>query len=106
MRPASSTWCSGHHPWQRNRSTECRTTMFSHAHSSPQKPARVVVLGSGGFLGKRLLETFAAAGIACVGLGSKDVDLADGSAGVKLAQQLRPKDVLVFLSALTPDKGR
>jgi UDP-glucose 4-epimerase len=80
--------------------------MLSHAHSSPQPPARVVVLGSGGFLGKRLLEACAAAGIPCLGLGSKDVDLADGSAAAQLAQRLRPKDVMVFLSALTPDKGR
>jgi UDP-glucose 4-epimerase len=80
--------------------------MLSHAHSSPQKPARVVVLGSGGFLGRRLLEACAAAGMACLGLGSKDVDLADGPAGGQLAPRLRAKDVVVFLAALTPDKGR
>jgi UDP-glucose 4-epimerase len=80
--------------------------MLSHAHSSPQKPARVVVLGSGGFLGKPLLEACATAGITCLGLGSKDIDLAEGSAAGQLAPRLRPKDVVVFLAALTPDKGR
>jgi len=79
---------------------------LSHAHSNPQKPARVVVLGSGGFLGRHLLQACAAAGIEATGLGSRDVNLADASAPARLVRQLRPKDVLVFLAALTPEKGR
>lgn len=79
---------------------------LSHAHTNPQKPTRVVVLGSGGFLGKPLLQACAAAGIASLGLASKDIDLTDTSAGAQLAQRLRPMDVLIFLAALTPDKGR
>lgn len=79
---------------------------LSHVHSNPQKPARVVVLGAGGFLGGRLLAACKAAGIEAPGLGSRDVDLADASAGARLAEKLRPRDVLVFLAALTPDKGR
>src|SRR6266581_1737853 len=79
---------------------------LSHAHSSPQKPTRAVVLGVGGFLGRRLLKACAAAGIVAVGLGTRDVDLADTSAGTRLAERLQSKDVLVFLAALTPDKGR
>jgi UDP-glucose 4-epimerase len=78
----------------------------SHAHPGPHKPARVVVLGAGGFLGSRLLAACASAGISAVGLGTRDFDLADAAAGARLAAQLRPKDVLVFLSAITPDKGR
>jgi UDP-glucose 4-epimerase len=66
----------------------------------------VVVLGAGGFLGRRLLLACADAGIAAVGLGSRDLDLADDAAGARLAGHLRPQDVLVFLAALTPDKGR
>jgi UDP-glucose 4-epimerase len=79
---------------------------LSHVHSNPQKPARVVVLGAGGFLGGRLLAASKTAGIEALGLGSRDVDLADTSAGARLAERLRPRDVLVFLAALTPDKGR
>jgi UDP-glucose 4-epimerase len=79
---------------------------LSHAYNVAQTPARVVVLGAGGFLGRRLLQACADAGIAAVGLGSSDVDLADGAAAARLAERLRAKDVLVFLSALTPDKGR
>ena len=79
---------------------------LSHAHSSPQKPGRVVVLGAGGFLGTRLLRACKAADIEALGLGSRDVDLADASAPAKLVERLRARDVLVFLAALTPDKGR
>jgi nucleoside-diphosphate-sugar epimerase len=79
---------------------------LSHAHHSPHTPARVVVLGAGGFLGRRLLDACAAVGIATLALGSRDIDLADAAADVQLSARLRPQDALVFLAALTPDKGR
>jgi nucleoside-diphosphate-sugar epimerase len=79
---------------------------LSHVHKQPRKPERVVVLGSGGFLGRRLIRACAKAGIETVGLGSRDIDLADNSAGARLAERLRPEDAIVFLAALTPDKGR
>ena len=79
---------------------------LSHAHKSPQKPGRVVVLGAGGFLGTRLLRACKAADIEALGLGTREVDLADASAPAKLVERLRARDVLVFLAALTPDKGR
>ena len=79
---------------------------LSHAHSEPRSPARVVVLGSRGFLGSRLLKACATAKIAAVGIGSRDIDLTDPAAGVRLAECLRPNDAVVFLAAITPDKGR
>jgi len=79
---------------------------LSHKQGDPLKPARIVVLGAGGFLGRRLLAACAASGVEAEGLGSRDLDLTDASAGAQLAQLLRPRDVLVFLAALTPDKGR
>jgi len=79
---------------------------LSHAHNDPQKPSRVVVLGAGGFLGVRLLQACKAAGIEALGLGSRDVDLSEAAAPAKLVERLRARDVLVFLAALTPDKGR
>ena len=79
---------------------------LSHVHNRPRMPDRVVVLGSSGFLGRGLARACAAAGIETIGLGSREVDLADASAGARLAERLRPRDVVVFLSALTPDKGR
>jgi UDP-glucose 4-epimerase len=80
--------------------------MLSHAYSHPRKPDRVIVLGSRGFLGRNLHRACAALGVAATGLASSDIDLSDASAGARLATLLRPKDVLVFLAALTPDKGR
>jgi UDP-glucose 4-epimerase len=79
---------------------------LTHAYDEPQKPARVVVLGASGFLGSRFLRACAAAGVAAIGLGSRDLDLAEPGAQERLAGRLRPTDVLVFLAALTPDKGR
>jgi len=79
---------------------------LSHTHSSAEKPDRVVVLGSSGFLGTRLLRACSAEGIPAVGLSSADIDLAEASAGSRLAEGLRPQDTLVFLAALTPNRGR
>jgi nucleoside-diphosphate-sugar epimerase len=80
--------------------------MPSHAYSHPRKPDRVIILGSRGFLGRNLHRACAASGVAVTGLASSDIDLSDASAGARLAKLLHPKDVLVFLAALTPDKGR
>src|SRR4051794_16829124 len=66
-----------------------RSTMtLSHAHGDPVKPARVVVLGAGGFLGRRMLTACAAAGVEAAGLGSRDLDLTDPAAGAQLARLL------------------
>jgi UDP-glucose 4-epimerase len=79
---------------------------LSHAHSEPRKPTRVVVLGASGFIGRRLLEACGRTDIPAVGLSSRDLDLTDAAAAGTLAERLRPQDVVVFLGALTPDKGR
>jgi nucleoside-diphosphate-sugar epimerase len=80
--------------------------MLTHGSSEPRKPGRVVVLGAGGFLGRHLCAALAAGGIPALAVGSKDIDLADGAAGARLHERLQPADSVVFLSALTPDKGR
>ena len=79
---------------------------LSHLHHHPRKPARMVVLGSGGFLGRNLVKACAAADIEVMGLGARDIDLTEAAAGRRLAERLHPSDVVVFLAALTPDKGR
>jgi UDP-glucose 4-epimerase len=79
---------------------------FEHRLSSPAEPARVVVLGARGFIGAALVRELKTAGIATLALGSADLDLTGPSAASDLAQHLRPEDALVFLSTLTPDKGR
>jgi nucleoside-diphosphate-sugar epimerase len=80
--------------------------MLTHGLSEPRKPGRVVVLGAGGFLGRHLCAALTAGGIPALALGSNDIDLADAAAGARLRERLTPADSVVFLSALTPDKGR
>src|ERR1700730_2234431 len=77
-----------------------------HAHGDAVKPHRVVVLGASGFIGRQLLARLTSAGVSAVGLSSRDIDLAQSDAATRLVEHLRPKVVLVFLAALTPDKGR
>jgi nucleoside-diphosphate-sugar epimerase len=79
---------------------------LTHAHPNLQNPARLVVLGAGGFLGRRLVKAAAEADIATLALSSRDADLADPAAPGALAKALQPNDAVVFLSALTPNKGR
>jgi UDP-glucose 4-epimerase len=80
--------------------------MLTHQNAHPEKPARVVVLGAGGVLGKALLARLKTGGIAVLGLGSSEIDLQDATAAEELLALLRTDDAVVFLSALTPDKGR
>jgi nucleoside-diphosphate-sugar epimerase len=80
--------------------------MLSHQNARPEKPTRVVVLGAGGVIGKALLKRLTADGIAALGLGSVEIDLTEPTAAEELQALLRTDDAVVFLSALTPDKGR
>ena len=80
--------------------------MLAHRNALPENPARVVVLGAGGVLGRALLAQLKQERIAVLGLGSSDIDLASAAAAEKLQDVLKADDAVVFLSALTPDKGR
>lgn len=80
--------------------------MIWHQYAQPITPARVVVLGGSGFLGRHLLAHLHRQGIEALGLSSAHVDLCAAGAGEKLAGILRPDDALVFASCLTPDKGK
>ena len=90
----------------RGLSARAHFRMLTHVSSHPQNPSRVVVLGSGGFLGRRLCQRLTADRIVTLAVGSHDIDLADGTASMRLREELRPTDTVVFLSAITPDKGR
>lgn len=81
--------------------------MLTHATKLPQRPSRVVVLGSSGFIGQRLCQRVASESIAMLAIaGSKDTDLTDPTTGSRLRERLQPTDAVIFLSAITPDKGR
>lgn len=79
---------------------------LKHTNRQPHNPSRVVILGPGGFLGARVSRSLSADGVVAVGIGSRDIDLAAAGAGQQLRARLQKGDVVVFLSAITPDKGR
>ncbi|WP_374631498.1 NAD-dependent epimerase/dehydratase family protein [Ferrovibrio sp.] len=80
--------------------------MLTHSETTPKKPERVVAIGARGFIGRVLMRRLEASGIPALGLTSQDLDLAAPGAGDALAAKFKPGDAVVFLSAITPDKGR
>ncbi len=78
--------------------------MLSHMHSQPESPARVVVLGSGGFIGGAITQSLRASGISTLALSRVEVDLLSPTATDTLAALLQPDDVLVVASANAPCK--
>jgi nucleoside-diphosphate-sugar epimerase len=71
-------------------------------NASLTNPSRVVVLGGSGFIGNATLSRFQECGIEVVSLGRPNFDLLAPQAEQKLANYLRPDDVLVFVSAKAP----
>src|SRR5215471_3324865 len=80
--------------------------MLVHRNEIPVKPARLLILGAGGFLTPRLRSALEQGGVATKCIGSKEIDLMSEDAGARLAGEIRPDDSLVMPAALTPDKGR
>jgi UDP-glucose 4-epimerase len=80
--------------------------MLVHKNASPVKPARVLILGAGGFLSPELARLLAADGVPTRAIGSKEIDLTSATAADGLAAEIRPDDAVVMTAALTPDKGR
>ncbi|MCK6453785.1 MAG: NAD(P)-dependent oxidoreductase [Alphaproteobacteria bacterium] len=78
--------------------------MLHHALAAPAAPARVVVLGAGGFVGGALTRRLAAAGVPTLGLGRPGLDLLSPAASGALSATLRPDDALVVISACAPCK--
>lgn len=80
--------------------------MLDHHRQPAASPARVVVLGSRGFIGRTTVERLRKSGIMTLALPSTELDLEAPGAADALAAKLRPDDALVMFSALTPDKGK
>ena len=66
----------------------------------------MVLLGAQGFLASRLHSALERANTPVRAIGSRQVDLAAPSAADALRAALTPSDSVVFLSAITPDKGK
>lgn len=80
--------------------------MLTHHEAATLTDARVVVLGATGFVGGTLVRHLTEVGTPVVALGSRDVDLRQADADQVLRQLVRPDDAVVFVSALTPDRGK
>lgn len=78
--------------------------MLTHTNAAPAKPARVVIIGAGGFVGGAILKKLAADGVATLPLTRQELDLLADGAARKLAQILRPSDSVVMVSAIAPVK--
>jgi len=80
--------------------------MLNHLNEKPMNPARVVLLGAHGFIGRTLVSVLQRAGIAALPVSTANLNLATDGAADRLAAMLQPHDAVVMLAALTPDRGR
>ena len=80
--------------------------MLQHHNNDARDPSRVVILGPTGFIGSKLVEHLNTKKTPVLSLGRDRVELTADDAARKIAAELHPDDTLVFLAALTPDKGR
>jgi UDP-glucose 4-epimerase len=78
--------------------------MLEHLNSSPQKPARVVVIGAAGFVGGAVAKRLEQDGIPVVRISRREVDLLAQDAAEKLAKIIKPNDAVVAAAAKAPVK--
>ena len=76
--------------------------MIEHGNDRPVAPARVVVMGAGGFVGNAIASRLERDRGAVVRLTRREVDLLASDGADRLSAWLRPGDVFVAVSALAP----
>jgi nucleoside-diphosphate-sugar epimerase len=76
--------------------------MLRHLLSTASAPARVVVVGAGGFVGGAIVRRLAGQRTAVLALTRRDLDLLASDAVDRLADMLRPDDAVVMASAQAP----
>ncbi len=79
--------------------------MLKHTFEKEQPPKRVVVMGSGGFVGGHVVSSLGEKGIPTTALSSAEVDLLSPNAAQQLAEHLDRDAVLVITSAKAPCKN-
>ena len=79
--------------------------MLNHLCKIPTKPARVVILGAGGFVAAAVERRIAALGFPLLALPRTELDLTGENVGARLAGLLRPHDTLLFVAAKAPVKN-
>ena len=80
--------------------------MITHQHAQSQPPARVVLLGAGGFIGTAVCGQLTEKNIPVKAPPSAELNLAETSAADKLAELLKPSDAVVMLAAITSRKEK
>lgn len=78
--------------------------MLKHLNTVPVTPARVVIMGAGGFVGGAIADRLERDAVPVVRLTRREVDLLASDAADRLAVKLRPEDAFVAVSALAPCK--
>lgn len=78
--------------------------MIAHECLHPTRPARVVLLGATGVIGRAVSTILQREEIPLVSLSSKKLDLLSSDAADQLAKVLRPGDALLVLSCLPSSK--
>lgn len=78
--------------------------MLIHGQAQKLIPTRVVVLGSGGFIGGAIVCCMRSMGITTLALSRTELDLLSPTAISQLTEVLQPSDVLVIASANAPCK--
>ena len=67
---------------------------------------QILVFGKKGFLANRLRLFFNSNNVKAKFIGSKDIDLSKSSSASKIKKLSKKKYRIIFLSAITPDKGK
>src|SRR5258708_6214116 len=87
------------------RSHRDHIDMLNHHNPVPQSPKRVVVIGSGGFVGGALLTRLMQAHVPVLPIDRAKVDLLQIDAADTLAGLLRSSDAVVAVAAIAPVKN-
>jgi len=79
--------------------------MLKHNVSTKTIPKRVVVMGSGGFIGASLVRALNKSKIPVLALSEENLNLLDSDASDRLAAILKSDDTMVVISAIAPCKN-
>lgn len=79
--------------------------MLTHLLEKPLAPARVVVIGAGGFVGNAIARRLERDRVPVLRVTRREVDLLAADAADRLASLLRPEDSVVASAALAPCKN-
>lgn len=75
-------------------------------NQNKKDPVAVVLIGGTGFIGRNLAQHLDEMGVETKITTSKEIDLTDKKSTSNLKELIKKDDCVVFLSALTPDKGK